>query len=130
METPTIYEVFKRVLQQRDEGDALRAVAVMQQGSVVDLDVRLALSAARLSLDTRLPMADSVILGQAPRRHALDAGRRLRRPGRRALPAPEGLTGRSPEPGHPGAGYFVAAGSLTESPKTHAYPPGPRPFSS
>jgi predicted nucleic acid-binding protein len=61
----TIYEVFKRVLQQRDEGDALRAVAVMQQGAVVDLDVRLALSAARLSLDTRLPMADSVVLATA-----------------------------------------------------------------
>ena len=58
----TIYEVFKRVLQQRDESHALRAVAVMQQGAVVDLDVRIALSAARLSLDTRLPMADSVVL--------------------------------------------------------------------
>ena len=61
----TIYEVFKRVLQQRDEGDALRAVAVMQQGAVVDLGVRLALAAARLSLDTRLPMADSVVLATA-----------------------------------------------------------------
>jgi predicted nucleic acid-binding protein len=47
----TTYEVFKRVLQQRDENHALRAVAVMQQGSVVDLDVRLALSTARLSVD-------------------------------------------------------------------------------
>jgi predicted nucleic acid-binding protein len=61
----TIYEVFKRVLQQRDESDALRAVAVMQQGAVVDLDARLALAAARLSLDTRLPMADSVVLATA-----------------------------------------------------------------
>lgn len=61
----TIYEVFKRVLQQRDEGSALRAVAVMQQGTVVDLDVRLALSAARTSLDTKLPMADSVVLATA-----------------------------------------------------------------
>ena len=66
----TIYEVFKRVLQQRDEGDALRAVAVMQQGSVVDLDVPLALSAARLSLDSRLPMADSVVLATARLHHA------------------------------------------------------------
>ena len=60
-----IYEVFKRVLQQRNEGDALRAVSVMQQGLVVDLDTRLALSAARLSLDTKLPMADSVVLATA-----------------------------------------------------------------
>jgi toxin FitB len=41
----TIYEIFKPVLQQRDESHALRAVAVMQQGSVVDLDARLALFA-------------------------------------------------------------------------------------
>jgi predicted nucleic acid-binding protein len=61
----TIYEVFKRVLQQRDESHALRAIAVMQQGAVIDLDVRLALCAARLSLDTRLPMADSVVLATA-----------------------------------------------------------------
>lgn len=61
----TIYEVFKRVLQQRDESDALRAVAVMQQGRVVNLDARVALSAARLGVETRLPLADSVILATA-----------------------------------------------------------------
>ena len=61
----TIYEVFKRVLQQRDEGRALQAVAVMQQGTVVDLDARIALSAARISLERKLPMADSVVLATA-----------------------------------------------------------------
>lgn len=61
----TVYEVFKRVLQQRDEDAALRAVAVMQQGTVVTLDAPLALSAARLSLEARLPMADSLILATA-----------------------------------------------------------------
>jgi predicted nucleic acid-binding protein len=61
----TIYEVFKRVLQQRNDGDALRAVAVMQQGSVVDLDARVAMSAARVSLETKLPMADSIVLATA-----------------------------------------------------------------
>ena len=35
--TVSIYEVFKRVLQQRGEGDALQAVALMQQGVVVEL---------------------------------------------------------------------------------------------
>ena len=34
--TISLYEVFKRVLQQRDESDALEAIAVMQQGRVVD----------------------------------------------------------------------------------------------
>ena len=61
----TIYDVFKRVLQQRDEGDALRAVALMQQGRVVDLDGRLAVAAARVSIETRLPLADSVVLATA-----------------------------------------------------------------
>ncbi|CAG0945192.1 hypothetical protein ANRL1_02193 [Anaerolineae bacterium] len=32
----SIYEVFKRVLQQRDETTALEAVAVMSQGHIVD----------------------------------------------------------------------------------------------
>ena len=59
----SIYEVFKRVLQQRCEGDALQAVAVKQQGLVVDLDAALVLQAARISADSGLPMADSVILG-------------------------------------------------------------------
>ncbi len=58
----SIFEVFKRVLQQRSESDALRAVALMQQGRVVDLDVSTALHAARVSVDHKLPLADSVIL--------------------------------------------------------------------
>ena len=60
--TISIYEVFKRVLQQRDEGDALEAVAVMQQGRVVGLDTAIALSAAKVSVGLKLPMVDSVML--------------------------------------------------------------------
>jgi predicted nucleic acid-binding protein len=58
----SLYEVFKRVLQQRGEGPALQAVALMSQGQVVILDMGLALEAARLSVAERLPMADSIIL--------------------------------------------------------------------
>jgi len=61
----TIYEVFKRVLQQREEGQALQAVATMQQGTVVNLDERLALNAARISVDLKIPMADSIVLATA-----------------------------------------------------------------
>ena len=61
----SIYEVFKRVLQQRSETEALRAVATMQQGMVVDLTALIALSAAKISVETRLPMADSIMLGTA-----------------------------------------------------------------
>ena len=63
--TVSLYEVFKRVLQQRGENDALEAVALIMQGEVVTLDVTLALSAARLSSDLRLPMAGSIILATA-----------------------------------------------------------------
>ncbi len=61
----SIYEVFKRVFQQRGEGDALQSVAMMEQGKVVGLDTTLALSAAKISLDLKMPMADSIILATA-----------------------------------------------------------------
>ena len=57
----SLYEVFKRILQQRSEDEALQAVAIMQQGQVVDLDVTLALSAAKTSTELKIPMADSII---------------------------------------------------------------------
>lgn len=63
--TISIYEVFKRVLQQRDESEALRAVAAMQQATVVDLNVAIALAAAKVSSELHLPMADSVMLATA-----------------------------------------------------------------
>jgi predicted nucleic acid-binding protein len=61
----SILEVFKRVLQQRGESDALRAAAQMQMGRVVSLDASIALLAARLGYDLKLPPADSVILASA-----------------------------------------------------------------
>jgi len=63
----TLLEVFKRVYQQRGEGPALQAVALMQQGAVVDLDAPLALAAAKLSADGKLALADSVVLATTRR---------------------------------------------------------------
>ncbi len=63
--TISIYEVFKRILQQRGERVALQAVSAMMQGTVVELDARLAMNAARLSLELGIPMADSIILATA-----------------------------------------------------------------
>lgn len=59
------YEVFKRIAQQRDENAAMQAVAVMQQGTVVDLSADLAVVAAKIALDLKLALADSVILATA-----------------------------------------------------------------
>ena len=61
----SIFEVFKRVLQQRNESDALQVVALMLQGRVIQLDTAIALEAAKISVDKKLPMADSVILATA-----------------------------------------------------------------
>lgn len=63
--TLSLYEVFKRVFQQRSETEALRAIALMQQGQVVDLNATIALTAAKLSIELKLPMADSIILATA-----------------------------------------------------------------
>jgi toxin FitB len=66
-----MYEVFKRVLQQRGEDEALQAVAVRAQGRVVDVNITLAMNAARISVDLRLLMADSIILATAHAYHAI-----------------------------------------------------------
>lgn len=60
-----LFEVFKRVLQQRGEAAALQAAGLMHQGRVVELDGALALAAARLSVAKRLPLADSILLATA-----------------------------------------------------------------
>jgi predicted nucleic acid-binding protein len=60
--TLSLFEVFKRVIQQKDEGAALQAIAVMQQGKVVDLNTSLAVDAARLCVVLKIPMADSIML--------------------------------------------------------------------
>lgn len=63
--TITLYEVFKVVLRQCSESDALQSVALMQQGSVVDLTSNIAILAAKMSIDHQLPMADGIILATA-----------------------------------------------------------------
>jgi predicted nucleic acid-binding protein len=63
--TVTIYEVFKVILRESSENEALQAVFAMQKGNVVDLSVPLAIAASKLSLEHNLPMADSIILATA-----------------------------------------------------------------
>ena len=61
----TIYEVFKVVLREAGENEALQAVASMQKGSVIELTTSIAMNASRISLKYSLPMADSIILSTA-----------------------------------------------------------------
>ncbi len=62
----SIYEVFKKVLRERGEDDALQATSTMQSGQLIDLDCALALEAARHPL----PLADSIIYATAMRHEA------------------------------------------------------------
>jgi toxin FitB len=63
--TINIYEVFKRVLQQRGKEEALRAVALMEQTAIAEVTAPISMSAAQLSVESGLPMADSLILATA-----------------------------------------------------------------
>jgi predicted nucleic acid-binding protein len=63
--TVTIYEVFKVVLRESSENQALQAAVAMQKGTVVDLTASLAIAASKLSLAHNLPMAYSIILATA-----------------------------------------------------------------
>ena len=57
-----LYEVFKVVLREKDENAALQVVATMQQCKVIELTPEIAIQAAKLSYEKKLPMADSIIL--------------------------------------------------------------------
>ena len=61
----TVYEVFKVVLRESAENDALQAVAAMQKGKIIDLNASIAMEASRLSLQHHLPMADGIVLATA-----------------------------------------------------------------
>jgi predicted nucleic acid-binding protein len=57
----TIYEVFKKVLTEFNEEQALKIAAHMRLGKVVDVDLTVSLEAAKLSMLQKLPMADALI---------------------------------------------------------------------
>lgn len=63
----SIYEVFKKVLREHGENEALEIASMMQSGRVIELDTGLVLEAARLPL----PLADSLIYAAAMRHGAL-----------------------------------------------------------
>ena len=63
--TISLYEVFRVVLRERGEDDAIRAAALMRQGREVALSPSLALEAARLAHERSLAMADAIILATA-----------------------------------------------------------------
>lgn len=63
--TICVFEVFKRVSQQRGEHEALKAISAMLQGNVKNLDLQTSITAAKESLENELPLADSIVLATA-----------------------------------------------------------------
>ncbi|HJS20012.1 MAG TPA: type II toxin-antitoxin system VapC family toxin [Anaerolineales bacterium] len=63
--TISMYEVYKKIVQQRDEEEALSAIGWMSTCYTIDLNQELALTAAVLSMEHKIPMADSIILATA-----------------------------------------------------------------
>ena len=59
--TINLYEIFKKILKEKDENSALQAIGLMQQAKVVEVNTSIAISAAKISFDKNIPMADSLI---------------------------------------------------------------------
>ena len=57
----TLTEVYRWMLREATESDALAAVAAMKQGKVVPLDDQLSILAAEVSHRHKLPLADGII---------------------------------------------------------------------
>ena len=60
-----LYEVYKYMITYAGKDAAVEAIASMRQGTVVDIDERIAIDAAICSKDMKLPIANSIILATA-----------------------------------------------------------------
>ena len=60
-----IYEVFKHIFQELGEENALQAAGIMCSGREVELERKISIDAAKISIDLKLAMADSIILASA-----------------------------------------------------------------
>lgn len=65
-----VYEVFKKITQAFDENRAFQAIAQLKQGRVVDVGEAIAMYAAKVSIEKKLPMADALIYATAVLHHA------------------------------------------------------------
>jgi predicted nucleic acid-binding protein len=66
-----LYEVYKRVMSERNENAAKEAAGIMMQGRVIEVTSSIAIRAARLSCESKIPMADSLIYVTAQNNNAL-----------------------------------------------------------
>ncbi len=59
--TINLYEIYKKVLSEKDEHSAIQVIGLMQQAKVVEVNSTIAIQAAKFSFVQKIPMADSLI---------------------------------------------------------------------
>ena len=63
--TINLYEVYKKILLEKNEDAALQVIGLMQQAKVAEITSSIAIMAAKHSYELKLPMADSLIYSTA-----------------------------------------------------------------
>lgn len=66
-----LYEVYKKVMTERNENAAKEAAGILMRGRVLEVDASIAVRAARLSCEFKIPMADSLIYVTARMNNAI-----------------------------------------------------------
>jgi len=65
-----LYEVYKKILAEKGKDPAIQVIALMQQPEVIKVDEYISITAAGMSLELKLPMADSIIYATAKMHNA------------------------------------------------------------
>ncbi len=63
--TLVVYEVYRKMKLLAGEEDALEVIAFLRSHEILDLGEDVAIAAADLSIQRKLPMADSIVLAHA-----------------------------------------------------------------
>jgi toxin FitB len=69
--TINIYEIYKKILSEKDEDAAIQVAGLMQQAKVIEVNSAIAIQAAKLSFMQKIPMADSLIYITARQKSAI-----------------------------------------------------------
>ena len=59
--TINLYEIYKKVLSERDENSAIQVLGLLQQARIINVNTSISIIAAKLSFEKKIPMADSII---------------------------------------------------------------------
>lgn len=69
--TINIYEIYKKILLEKDESTAIQIAGLMQQAKIIEVNSIIAIQAAQLSYEKKIPMADSIIYTTAKLNNAI-----------------------------------------------------------